>query len=164
MTTGVSEDSANAEERESMDEVRKVLRVMTPAGDCPKCGRGGRLLGVRLPPNGKPDIHPDQNGEVHPGTGGMSVSPTLSTLPSFCVPARLKPFARNARGKNTDRVWRLSDAPFEDGELSNDLRLAVDSNKHATIQPKSTQSTSDYEQALESTREEWLVDEPVMES
>ena len=37
----------------------------------PRCGPDARSLGARVPR----DIEPDDRGDVHPETGGMSVSP-----------------------------------------------------------------------------------------
>ena len=59
---------------------------MLPEGDHPKLGASARTLGVRVPR----DIEPDQNGDVQPGSRGMSVAPSLRDLPVEWVPKRLK--------------------------------------------------------------------------
>lgn len=41
----------------------------------PVCADTARGLGARVPPADPADIVPDRGGDVHPETGGMSVTP-----------------------------------------------------------------------------------------
>jgi len=38
-------------------------------------GEGARYLGLRVPPNGNPDVEPDAAGMVDRGKHGLSVTP-----------------------------------------------------------------------------------------
>jgi hypothetical protein len=53
----------------------RVMRRAAQGG--PEVGQGATKLGVRIPR----DIEPAEDGTVSPGIGGMSVSPSIETLP-----------------------------------------------------------------------------------
>src|SRR5207247_7711653 len=79
----------------------KLYRSMRPAGDrFPMVGPTARTLGVRTEGNNI-DISPTADGNVLPGTGGMSVSPTVTGL----QPHRLPP---EFGGVGKDPVWCIS--------------------------------------------------------
>src|SRR5436305_1173869 len=89
----------------SMDKSRgkmpRIYRSMRIEGGKPALGRGGASLGIR--PGF--DLPVDEDNEVRPSTGGMSVAPTLSDLPEFLVPKRLRGLVPRARGKDSRFVW-----------------------------------------------------------
>ena len=66
-----------------------VWRGMRMADGRPEVGRAGNLLGVRIGP-APGDAIPENDSLVQPGTGGMSISPSLDTLPAHRVPRRLR--------------------------------------------------------------------------
>jgi hypothetical protein len=113
----------------------------------PVLGRSATSLGVRLPQ----DISPDENGQVTPGTGGMSVSPMLFHFPKVLLPRRFQHLVPSARGSNKNYVWRMGVSPG--------LILAVDRPDHGTVQPDSLMLLASYEKALAQTRKEWAIDE-----
>ncbi len=125
---------------------------MRPADDAlPIAGSGATKLGVRVPK----DIAPNADGEVAPSTGGMSVAPTLGTLPLSLVPARLAHLVPGAYGNNKDRVWMMGDGPFVSGPVAPKLDLNVDRLDHANVEPDATMPLGDYVGALEATRSAW---------
>lgn len=63
-----------------------MWRGMRIAGEEPEVGRGALLLGVRVGLGDSNDIDQDSEGCVHPGQGGMSVSPDLEALPPPASP------------------------------------------------------------------------------
>src|SRR5579885_2931884 len=113
-----------------------IYRAMTVDADGkPQVGPSARTLGARVPPDPKPDITPDSNGVVRPGTGGMSVGPAWRRLPLHRIPRRLRHLVPHAHGKDEDACWRMGDGPFADGVVAVGLALRVDSARHALVQP-----------------------------
>ena len=117
-----------------------IFRGMTEEKGEPKVGDSARTLGVR--PNR--DIPVDTNGNVHPNTGGVSVSPSPQDLP----PHR-KPIEFGGTGK--DPVWKLDVA-----DLGNDLQHVPDKPGHGTIQPKQSMPLSKYQTALANLKSKWI--------
>ena len=84
----------------------KIYRIMKKEEqqDYPKIGDSSVDLGVRIPT----DIQPDAQGNVHPNTGGMSVSPSfdilIKRLPARMVPVRFRNIVPGAAGRNTTFV------------------------------------------------------------
>jgi hypothetical protein len=95
----------------------------------PEVGRAGNLLGVRVGPGPGDDI-PEKDGYVEAGTGGMSVSPTLDTLPPHRIPRRLRQKYPerfpDATGSNALHCWFLGDGGFVAGPLADHLALRPD--------------------------------------
>ena len=127
--------------------------------DTPLMGRSGRRLGVRVPPDPHPDITPDEHGNIGPGMGGMSVSPSVATLPRHRVPVRLKHLRSDATGDDRDACFRLGDVEFKNGRISEDLVLRMTSATHAVMEPIRTMTLGEYEAALEATQKDWVIDE-----
>lgn len=137
----------------------KIFRSMLEDGGKPKVGSEGKLLGVRIAPDPRPDIAADGNGAVHPKTGGMSVAPDWRKLPDHLIPRGLIP---RARGRDDLVCWRLGDLEFLDGQPIGSLVLRVDpapSDKHGFIEPAKLMSIVDYQSALAATRDYWIRDE-----
>lgn len=116
----------------------------------PRFGESGRYLGARpsLPgrePDG--DIPATEDGAVHPGTGGMSVSPP----PVDNLPPHRRPPEYGGTGK--DPVFEL-----ETDGLSGDLRYRPDPYspaRHGFIEPSRAMSFEEYRQAIFDTRILW---------
>ena len=90
-----------------------VYRVMKQGEDGkPLVGHSATSLGVRVPT----DIRPDLARNVGPGTGGMSVSPSLAQLPALLVPTRLRHLVRGAKAWGGKlRIWKMGSGPFVAG-------------------------------------------------
>jgi hypothetical protein len=124
----------------------------------PKVGETARTLGARPYAWDEPqrDI-PVVAGSVRPGTGGMSVAPTLEDLPIYRIPKRYDVPGRGyaGSGKVEDSCWIMGDGPFEIASVSDGLRLVPDSRTHGTVQPSLTMSWVDYQGFLAATRLSW---------
>jgi hypothetical protein len=134
----------------------------------PMVGPDGKMLGVRSPAEVsagvRPDVSPDAAGNVRPGTGGMSVSPSLRELPDHRVPKRLRlQGVANARGPNELRVWAMGQGQFVGGRVSANLLLRIDprDKTHGFVEPDIMMQLHEYRQALAATRDLWEVDEVV---
>jgi hypothetical protein len=127
---------------------------MVPEGDYPLVGASRDALGVVFgaPPSG--DIE-EIDGEVFPGTGGLSVVPTWRDLPPGRIPKRLRPLMPDARGSNRFVCWSLGDGEFVDEQLSEELMFKVDSPKHGLIGPSKEMRADQFQTALANTRLRW---------
>ncbi|UQA54985.1 hypothetical protein [Polyangium aurulentum] len=135
---------------------------MKADGDRPLVGSGRGELGVRLPGGmGKPDVTPDEANLVHPGRGGMSVSPSLRQLPYFLIPRRLDETLglRGAKAPNDWCVWRMGIGPFIGAAVGPDLFLRPDGDDHGLLEPSRVMLASDYQTFLGGTRDAWVIDE-----
>jgi hypothetical protein len=139
--------------------VPKIFRAMRQTEGKPEIGPKG--LGVRLPPDPHADIVPDDSGQIHPGTGGMSVSPTVGDLPARLIPARLRHLYPKAAGRDDLFVWSMGSGDFSAGPLAESLALRPDPERegHGFVEPDATIATEVYVSALAATRDEWTVDE-----
>lgn len=125
-------------------------------------GPTATTLGVRVPPDLRPDISPNADGVVGPGGGGMSVAPSWRQLPTHRIPARLKDKVPEATGSNQCHCWRMGEGLFLPGEMSADLRLLPDpgvSPRHGVVEPARDMQVPNYQGALAATREQWEIDE-----
>ena len=142
----------------------QVWRGMLMENERPRVGRGGNLLGVRVPPDGRPDIAPDQGGFVEPNQGGMSVSPSPERLPPHRIPRRLSQRYPDrfpdARGPEGLFCWSLGEgSPFEAGSIGDRLVLRPDPNapnRHGFVEPSERMTLQNYETALGETRDHWV--------
>lgn len=119
--------------------MRTLYRGMKADGDHPLVAATGTGLGVRVPG----DIEPDDNGNVHPGSG-MSVAPDD---PMFLQPHR-RPIEFAGTAKHP--VWAI-----QTERLPDTLEFVADSVDHGLIGPASVQPLNNYEAALASTRKDW---------
>lgn len=110
----------------------------------PLVERPARALGVRIGER-YPDIHIDIQGQVHPKTGGMSVTPDdYRQLPNHRLPESLG-------GEGRDPVFS-----FEVVNLPSSLMLRRDKPSHALVEPSNSCLFEEYEQNLHGTRENWV--------
>ena len=104
----------------------KIYRVMKREGDFPRIGSTSTSLGVRIPQ----DIEPDENRMVGPGGRGMSVSPSMRTLPSIFLPRRLcrdhPDLSKGALGSDNYFVWSMGVGPFVADKVAPGLNLRPD--------------------------------------
>lgn len=119
--------------------MEKIVRGMTNDNGSPKVGPSARELGARP----GTDIKVAPNGNVHPNSGGVSVSPNTDGLPNHRKPPEFG-------GTGKDPVWEL-----DTSDLGKDLKHVPDSRTHGTIQPSRTMSMDEYQRALASTKVKW---------
>lgn len=136
----------------------KALRVMTIEDGKPARGDSSSRLGVRVPH----DIPVDSGNVVYPGTGGVSVSPSISALPPHRVPKRFRGVVQGASGSDHDAIWSIGDGSFEQGLLTGDLELRPDprTSRHGFIEPARKMPVDHYRSAIAATRDSWVAVEP----
>jgi hypothetical protein len=135
----------------------KIYRGMKKENGKPALGASATTLGVRIPD----DIRPDADDRVRPGTGGMSVSPSLRTLPLHRIPARLRERVPKARGNNDLFVWSMGEGTFACGAVATGLLLRVDpsNDNHGFVEPDTIMELSEYQRSLYTTQDAWSIDE-----
>lgn len=141
-----------------------IFRVMRKMEDgLPAVGGASNKLGVRLvdaaSPSKAADLPVDSSGHVQPGTGGMSVSPSLKQLPSFLVPRNLSHIVHGAAGHSHNHCWKMGQAEFAATMISDDLDLRPDRPGHGLVEPARMMSAEAFHEALADTRRFWLIDE-----
>ncbi|RKQ86892.1 hypothetical protein C8N24_4908 [Solirubrobacter pauli] len=109
-------------------------------GDRPQVGDSARQLGVREPD----DVVPDDEGKVHPGGGGMSVTPD--------DPWELPPYRRPEEygGTGKDPVWRI-----DEDQLGSSLNFVPDAVFHGVIEPAAAVQLSMFRATLAETQPYW---------
>lgn len=132
----------------------QCYRAMKEAPDgLPVVEQSSRGLGVRV----GVDLAPDESGAVHPGGGGMSVSPSsLWNVPPHRRPRRL---GRGSTGKDADRVFWADSHVFP----RHALVVRPDPNRpeqHAFVEPARTMVFEAYQEKLVATRSDWRDGEP----
>jgi hypothetical protein len=136
---------------------------MLAEGTLPKLGSTAKTLGVRVSPMQDRDIPVGSDGTVRPGTGGMSVAPSLGDLPGHRIPKRLRPAIAYARGSNSLYCWRMGEGPFESAPLADGLNLRPDLKKanHGFVEPATIVLLGEFQACLEATRDQWTIDETI---
>lgn len=139
----------------------KIFRAMKKADDeKPVAGATSSSLGVRIPGGSqKADIDVDEKGLVILNSKGMSVSPGLRDLPSFCIPERLRDKFPDATGSNKSFCFSMGEGPFVNGPLTVDLDFVVDTAKHGLVTPRVAVTLTQLQADLASTRDLWTIDE-----
>jgi hypothetical protein len=136
---------------------------MTPdPGDSarPQVGTTRRLLGAKLPPDG--DLTPDAQGNVGPTCHGMSVAPSLRTLPAHRCPGRLRHLRPGASGNDRDRVFRFGEGTFVARPVAPGLWLCPDkvpTPEHGVVEPDAVMPATEYHARLAATKPSWVLDE-----
>jgi hypothetical protein len=136
-----------------------AFRAMLRDGDKPKTGPTKKTLGVKGGNDRFDDIAPDANGNVHPGTGGMSVAPNWRNLPEHRIPKRLRHLYPRASGSDDYACWRMGTGAFESGPIAEKLNLAVDKPKHGMLQPAGVMTLAEFQAVLAATQDLWSLDE-----
>jgi hypothetical protein len=110
------------------------------------------------------DLPPDDEGQAHPGRGGMSVVSCIDGLrrrvakgkfPPTLVPERLHKRIPGAVGRNNLRVFRIGNGRFERGVLTERVTLEIDVDDHGTVQPCAIMHITAFKAAIISTRPMW---------
>ncbi|AGY60438.1 hypothetical protein [Gloeobacter kilaueensis] len=114
---------------------------MKEDGGFPACGNTATKLGVRP----KVDIKIDEDRNVLPGTGGMSVSPSPEQLPEHRRPEALG-------GKSKYPAWEIKVQ-----DLGPELKYRPDpkNSDHGFVEPARQMDFAEYQNALEETRQKW---------
>lgn len=132
----------------------------------PELGRSARKLGVRPAPwgaaapsfaEGRFDVFPDAEGNISPGTGGLSVNGTVEGIPPWRRPRGLD---AGAYGPPRDAVFAVDPFALEPSALlvrpeREDLPLG-----HAFVEPALRMLLLAYEAALAATRAAWTREWP----
>ncbi len=133
-----------------------VFRAMKRSEDgFPTVEQTGSGLGVR--PGF--DIDLDFQGNVEVNGKGMSVAPTMRSMPIFRIPKRLRDKVPGARGSADTFCFRTGTGPFHEGEFAAGLNLVPDSQTHGCVTPAQSVPLGQYESDLAATRGDWQVDE-----
>jgi hypothetical protein len=119
---------------------QRIYRAMKADGHQPAI-TPGKTKGIGVRPR---DIVADEDGNVHPGTGGMTAAPN--------DPMNLaRPFRPVALGgRSQDDLWE-----FDPGDLPDTLEYVLDSETHGVIAPARTMSYDDYCKELAATCANW---------
>ena len=122
-----------------------VFRAMKEDSDGkPRTGNSAVTLGVRIE-GSHADIQIDNQGQIHPKTGGMSVTPDdYRQLPNHRLPESL-----GGRGRHPIFSFQVANLPSS-------LTLRRDKPSHAFVEPLKSCLFEEYEQNLQGTREDWV--------
>lgn len=124
-----------------------LFRAMQADGERPRVGDSARALGVRVD-GANPDVIPDTDGNVHPGSG-MSVSPDDPlNLPSHRRPQEFL-------GTGKDPIWQM-----EHHGLQTTLAYRPTSITHGQVEPDQAMSLNDYRLELAETQDSWECTHP----
>lgn len=130
--------------------IHTIYRAMKVADDgLPTLGQVRDTLGARpghalVEENNVTDIPVDENGDVEPSSGGMSVTiRDVKQMPRFLRP-------RELGGTGRHPVFEM-----DLDNLGNNLRLQPDSPYHALVEPTHRCPFSEYLAALHATRFHW---------
>jgi len=122
---------------------RRYFRAMKPREDGrPRCGDTGATLGVR-----PRDLAVGGDGFVHPGKGGLSITPDDPLL----MPEEFRPHALGGIGRLP--VFEISEDAFGPS-----LAVRPDAKKparHAFVEPQLPMPLQDYKRLLCATAPNW---------
>lgn len=127
-------------------EATTVFRAMREdSSRAPVVGSGFAHLGVRVcGVNRTGDVRPDKNNRVLPGGGGMSVY-----LRAESMIGSLKP--RSMGGEGRYPLWEIGLDRFP-----STTKIGTVRDDHTTIEPASAMLIDDFQDALGSTRSDWV--------
>lgn len=128
----------------SLESPVQIFRVMQTDGtDRPLCGTGNCQLGARVGTDIRVDIH----GQVHPRTGGISVTPNDPKL----LPPHLRP-------ERFGGIGRLPLFQLDETQLGPSLCYRPDPKRpdvHGFVEPGTMMILSFYQAALAATAQDW---------
>jgi hypothetical protein len=101
------------------------------------------------------DLPVEAGDLVKPGTGGMSVSPTIVDLPNHKVPKSLRAIYPSARGSDDMICWVLEGTNWGDVKINDELSLRCDRPTHGMIEPRIDMDLGIYRNALAATQSIW---------
>jgi hypothetical protein len=135
-----------------------IWRGMMADGDKPKIAPGSAQgLGVRAC-----DLPVGENGQVQPGTGGMSVADRPESLPLHRVPRRLqKKYPErfpDARASDNYHCWHMGEGAFVSAQITETLNVRPDPKNpetHGFVEPGRTMLFTLFEQLLADTQPMW---------
>ena len=116
----------------------------------PMVGEKFGTLGVR-----QHEVEADPEGNVAPGKKGMSVSPSVETLPFAMVPSRYAAYVEGAAGDDAFRVWEMGEGPFRAGPVNEMLSLECTSATHGVICPRRSMPLQVFKESLAATQRHW---------
>jgi len=126
----------------------------------PKVGTAAKCLGVRIPPNPNADVGLDGAGNVLLDRRGLSVSQDWRQLPGHLIPEHLDDGFNGASGRGMS-VFVHGSGPFDEGAVAAGLELLykAGSTTAGVVAPDAAVLLAQYQQALDATREDWVIDE-----
>ena len=131
----------------------KTYRVMVETNGMPMIGVERNMLGAR-----RIDIQADENGDVQPGMGGISVNLCLCGVPPLILPRHLglSGVVRGAKGEDDGREgWRMGQGAFIHSAVARGLELRPD-GRHGYIGPDAVAPLATYQNALAATQSQWF--------
>lgn len=136
-----------------------VFRTMIhDAGGRPQIGDRPNQLGVCVSAQGvrEADILPGQDQLCHPGTGGMSVAPTIADLGFARIPKRLAQAFPGARANDNRTIFRRGEGTWTGAaSFAPQLALVPDSATHANVEPAVALSIPSLQAAIAATEPDW---------
>jgi hypothetical protein len=138
--------------------MQRLYRTMAKDVDGrPRVGRSATALGVRVA-GPHADVHPDVDGLVHPGGGGMSVTiDDVRMMPTVRRPAWI--VVDGAEGASKHPLFAL---PVVAGPLALRVRRESDDETeqarfaHGFVEPANSTPLEHYEAAVTGTRPNWM--------
>lgn len=130
----------------------------------PRCGDDFSQLGVTVHPHASPDVYPDKDGCVEPGTGGMSVFTEIKRLPGRLIPMRLRELypedLQKASGDDSLIIWCIDTDKFQDDPSTSELVFTLGQpakRGHGTIEPRTRMQVAKLLLHLCATKDQWQV-------
>lgn len=127
-----------------------VYRVMLPTADGTPRAEPNRFahLTARVPPAPRPDILPDDDGYVEPGSGGMSVDFHWHAIYPALLDRVLDP-------RSPERVWYIDIEAFGEGLTCR--RESRGARDHGYVEPSTRMRVEEYQRLLADTAIHWRV-------
>jgi hypothetical protein len=126
----------------------------------PRVGNRSKCLGVREPPNAHADVDVDETGQVLLNRKGLSVTKDWRDLPGHLIPEHLDDGCNGASGRGM-RVSAHGTGTFDEGEVAEGLELLHKTGTvtAGVVAPTTSVLLAAYQEAITSTRPDWIIDE-----
>ena len=141
-----------------------LYRSMKEENGKPKIERSASGLGVRVEGRHS-DIDLETDGTVKMNYKGMSVVPSPEYLPAWRVYEGLAHIVEGASSTDESlRIWRMGEGTFVADNITPELVLIPDAPRtegitHGVVAPVNVMPLTEYEVALASTQDQWVIDE-----